>query len=128
MIPPYLDCRAFGLWDIWISGISALITRKRPAASLSAHALRGDGDERIPSSMVVLPETYHGTDQRTTEHCFAISERRLPPISVRKDTTLRQHGSAAQQKNLPSPHCNAPDSESRAHRIFDVAVRLSLVL
>jgi hypothetical protein len=80
------------------------------------------------SSMVVLPETYYGTDQRTTVDCFAITERRLQPISGREDTALTQHGCAAQQKNLPSPHCNASDSESRAHRIFDVAVRLSLVL
>jgi hypothetical protein len=80
------------------------------------------------SSMVVLALTYYGTDQRTTVDYFAIRRRRLRRISGREGTTLRQLMDLPQQKNLPSPHCNAPDSESRAHRIFDVAVRLSLVM
>jgi hypothetical protein len=106
--------------DIWIHKL------KRPTAALSAMLVTATSESQ--SSMVVLPQTYYGTNQRTTVDCFAISERRLRRISGREDTTLRQLTDLAQQKNLPSPHCNAPDSESRAHRIFAVAVRLSLVL
>jgi len=38
--------------------------------------------------MVVLPKTYHGTDQQPIVHSFAISERRLHcRLSAREDAT-----------------------------------------